>query len=289
MQLRLAMMFGFIAFASGCSGTAIVNALSPSSHYDRMGDLRYAPGARGTIDLYIPKDAAADAPLVVFIYGGGWKDGSKKQYRFVASSLTREGFLVAIPDYRLYPEIVFPTFVEDAAAAIRHIRSHLRTAGHSPSATVLMGHSAGAHIAALLALDRSYLAGTDMPVAALVGLAGPYDFLPLDSGYLEDVFPETLRPASQPVNFVRNDAPPALLLHGAKDAVVRPENSERLARRLRDAGVPVTLRIYEKKDHAGLAAELAPPLDFLGSVLEDVVLFLRSSTVKPQPVTASSP
>ncbi len=219
------------------------------------------------------------APLVVFFYGGGWRDGRKEDYEFVASSLTKAGFVVIIPDYRLFPEVVFPAFVEDGARAVSWALKNAGDYGASPDELFLMGHSAGAHIAALLSTDPHYLAEHGLDSAALrgfVGLSGPYDFLPIESGYLLEVFPEILRGASQPIRFVSADVPPTLLIHGTDDKVVLPANSERLAERLSELGVDVTLKLYKGAGHAEVVAALAPPLDFTGTTLEDVRKFLDS-------------
>lgn len=276
--LRSLCLLAALIVATGCSGTDVINTLSPSSHYDKHADLRFAAGPRGTLDLYSPRDAASDSPLVIFIYGGGWKEGDKADYEFIASSLTKKGYRVALPNYRLFPEVEFPAFVDDTAAAVTFLWEHLDETGGRPRRLFLMGHSAGAHIAALLATDESYLEGSDISVAGFVGLSGPYDFLPIESGYLLDTFPEDRREASQPINFVSPDDPPSLLLHGGDDDVVEPANSRSLHDRLAAAGVPSTLKVYDGKGHAILAAELAPPLGFLGVALEDVVAFLDSYT-----------
>lgn len=265
---------------AGCSGADVLNAVTGSSHYEVTSDVRYGDGDRHLLDVYLPKDRGARVPLVIFFYGAGWKGGSKESFEFVAASLTANGFAVIIPDYRVFPQVRFPAFVEDGAAAVAYAREHADELGVDASQFFLMGHSAGAHIASLIALDPHYLGG-DSSLAGVVGLSGPYDFLPIESGYLLDVFPESSREQSQPINFVTADAPPMLLIHGGDDNVVKPGNSERLAERLREENVPVTLKIYNGQGHARLAAGLAPPLKFIGSTLDDSLAFLRSYSGDP--------
>ncbi|MEL6427975.1 MAG: alpha/beta hydrolase [Planctomycetota bacterium] len=259
-------------------GPALLNLLSSNGVYELERDVRYRAGPRGTLDVYRPARAEGPAPLIVFFYGGGWKDGTKDDYEFVASSFAREGYVVVVPDYRLYPDVVFPAFAEDAAAAVAWVQAEAERLGGDPARLVLMGHSAGAHLAALVALDAELLrgAGGDPDrIAAFVGLAGPYDFLPFDPGSdLEQIFPEGTRAASQPVLRVEGAerVPPTLLIHGTADEVVIPRNTRRLAEALVRRGAPAEVRYMEGVGHVRLAAALAPPLRFVagtrGAVLE---------------------
>jgi len=265
---------------AGCSPLTLLSVVSPSGHYERVADLQYGDDHRQSLDVYTPTASVGDAPLVVYFYGGGWNDGDKAEFEFVASSLTRAGLVVAIPDYRLYPDIVFPTYVEDSAKATAWIMANAHRYGANSDRTYLMGHSAGGQIAALLALDHRYLsrAGADSGgVVGLLGLSGPYDFLPLwEDNYLRKVFPEATREESQAINYVSADAPPTLLIHGGDDDIVEPGNSERLAAKLRSFDVPVTLKNYAGVGHGRIVVALAPPLDFIAATLDDCVAFIKS-------------
>jgi acetyl esterase/lipase len=255
----------------------LLNKTSPDRHYERTADVAYGPDSRHVLDIYRPASPLPSAPLVVFFYGGGWRSGDKNNYEFVASALTEAGITVIIPDYRLFPDVAFPAFVEDAAAAVSWSVRNAGELGVSADAIFLMGHSAGAHIAALLALDRSYLgrdSGTEVAIRAWVGLSGPYDFLPIEWSYLQDVFPEPVREQSQPVNFVTPIAPPALLIHGTDDSTVRIENSLSLLRRLHEEGVAARLERYEDVGHVSVLLALAPTLDFLADTLQDSRRFI---------------
>lgn len=222
----------------------------------------YAPGPRGAIDLYWPQ-AACNPPTVVFFYGGGWEAGERRMYRFLGTALAACGIACAIPDYRLYPEVRFPAFMEDAAAALAWAAAR---PGVAAERLFLMGHSAGAQIATLLALDPRYRRAMAAPTPrGVIGLAGPYDFLPLRSPVLREIFgPEACWPDSQPIRFVTPAAPPMLLAAGAKDRTVLPENTRRLEAALREAGAAVTARIYPGLGHraliGGFASVLAPLL-----------------------------
>ena len=263
---------------TGCSALQIISDTSPSDHYHQSLAISYGRAERNRLDYYEPVDVTENAPLVVFFYGGGWKNGSRQKYEFVASALTKAGFRVVIPDYRLFPHVSFPVFMDDAAAAVAWALNNETNSQAQDAGVYLVGHSAGAQIAALLATDHAYLAKVSVPSSALfglVGLSGPYDFLPIESGYLLDVFPENEREASQPVNYVNAAVPPTLLIHGEDDTLVEPGNSERFAAALRKAGVPVTVKYYEGTGHATVAAAMAPQLDFLADTLDDTITFIK--------------
>lgn len=268
---------------AACSPLTVLNTASPSGHFERTANVPYGELPRQRLDVYTPKSLRASAPLVIFFYGGGWRDGDKTDYEFVASSLTDAGSIVVIADYRLFPDVVFPAFVEDSALATAWALQNAERLGADPDQVFVMGHSAGAHIAALLALDSQYLSAVGIdrqPFAGLIGLSGPYDFLPIESGYLLDVFPEDLRRASQPVNFVSSGAPRTLLIHGNDDTTVRPSNSRSLGEALQSAGVDVTTTFYDDVGHARVVVALAPPLDFLSATLDDSIAFITDTVSK---------
>ena len=278
-----------LALLAGCSPLELLNQTSPDRHYERTANVAYGAESRHVLDIYQPETRLPSAPLVVFFYGGGWRSGDKDNYEFVASALTEAGITVIIPDYRLFPDVTFPAFVEDAAAAVSWSVDNAQELGVSTDAVFLMGHSAGAHIASLVALDRSYLARvseTEVSIRAWVGLSGPYDFLPIEWSYLQDVFPEPIREQSQPVNFVSAAAPPALLIHGTDDTTVRIDNSQSLLGRLHGEGVPARLLSYEDVGHVGVMLALAPPLDFLADTLKDSREFILETLAENSALTA---
>lgn len=270
---------GGLAAVQGC-GTAILNGLSSDAVYRRAEPQAYGPHPRQVLDVYRPRGATGPAPVVLFFYGGGWTEGARRDYEFVASSLAREGYLVVIPDYRLFPEVTFPGFAEDAAAAAAWVQRNVARHGGDPDRIFVMGHSAGAHLGALVVLwpELVEAAGGDPAgFAGFVGLAGPYDFLPLDEGSeLERIFPEEARAASQPVHHVATDRspPPVLLLHGTDDERVWPRNSRRLAARLQERRADVTLKTYDGVGHVRIMAALSAPLSALGDVRRDVIRWM---------------
>ena len=277
---KLVATIALLLSLSACSPLKVLSVLSPSRHYERQLDLPYGDDPRQRLDVYLPVQAPEGAPLVVFFYGGSWTSGAKENYEFVAASLTEAGMIVVIPDYRVFPDVQFPAFVEDGALAVAWSLANLSRYGLDHSSVYLMGHSAGAHIAAMLAMNGDYLAAQDIGVDALngfIGLSGPYDFLPIEGGYLEEVFPIANRATSQPIDFVSPAAPPTLLIHGTGDTTVSISNSRRLAAALREHAVDVTLKTYEDAGHVRVVLGLAGPLEFVSSTLEDSRAFILAT------------
>lgn len=255
-------LVALVALLPGCSLVETFNALIPTSGFKRTRDVSYGELPRRKLDIYQPAtESTQPRPVVVFFYGGSWDSGKKEEYLFVAEALTSIGVVAVLPDYRLYPEVKFPDFLDDAAAAVTWTRQHIARHGGDPQRIFVMGHSAGAHIAAMLTYDPQWLrkaGGDPAQLAGFIGLAGPYDFLPLKSERLKIIFgPEDTRPRSQPINFVTGGAPPALLLHGDADTIVGPHNSANLARRIAERGGRAELLRYPELDHRAIVVNLS--------------------------------
>jgi acetyl esterase/lipase len=190
--------------------------------------------------------------------------------------------VTVIPDYRLVPEVRFPAFIEDCAAAVRWAADHAAEHGGDASRIVLVGHSAGAYNAMMLALDAHYLrdAGVDAArVRGVVGISGPYDFLPFDVDASRNAFGQAPDAAlTQPVHFARADAPPVLLLWGEADTTVGPRNLRGLDAALRAAGGRVETKTYPGVNHVGIMLALSRPLRGRAPTLGDVTEFARRVT-----------
>ncbi|WP_408647821.1 alpha/beta hydrolase [Xenophilus arseniciresistens] len=271
-----------LALLGGCSGTGALNTLSAhGSAYTLQTDVPYGPLPRQKLDIYTPTAAAPARgwPMVVFLYGGTWRSGERGDYRFVGAALATKGMQVLVADYRLYPEVRYPDFVADSAKAVAYGLSQARRLGADPGRVFLMGHSAGAYNAAMVALDARWLRAEGQRPQALagwIGLAGPYDFYPTENPDVQPVFfhPD-YPPRSQPIGFAPADAPPTFLGAASDDPLVSPErNAQAMAQRLRAAGVPVTLRLYPRASHVTLIGALAWPLRWAGPVLDDVRAFV---------------
>jgi acetyl esterase/lipase len=235
-------------------------------------DQAFRPGARGMLDVYQPEGASA-APVVLFFYGGSWQMGSRGLYEFVGKTLARRGIVTMVADYRLYPEVRFPVFLEDGAAATAWAKANAARFGGDPRRLFLMGHSAGAHTAAMLAFDPQWLGSIGLDpkrdLAGMVGLSGPYDFGTLTRKDLIDVFGGPNRAETHPINFVTPGAPPAFLGTGTSDKTVSDGNTSRLASRMRQNGVEVREAVYPG-GHFRIILSFLRPLSFLGTVADDV-------------------
>ncbi len=281
------LLVGLGGLLSACASGAIgaLNLLEPKGTITITRDLAYAPGPRHGVDVYAPKQPRPSAPVVVFLYGGGWDSGDRAMYTFVGSALASHGYVAMIPDYRVYPAVRYPDFLVDSAAAVRWARDHAAAYGGDPHTLFLMGHSAGAYNAAMLTLDKRWLAAVGMApndLKGTVGIAGPYDFLPLTSNELKDIFgPEDQRPATQPINYVATGAPPMLLLHDIGDTTVYLKNTQNLAARLAAKGDAVETRYYTGLDHARILGAIATPLRFMAPVFRDVTAFIDARAAAP--------
>jgi acetyl esterase/lipase len=270
--------FAMLSALTACSPVAVLNALAPKAGVTETRDVRYAAGERHQLDIYAP-EGERSAPVIVFIYAGGWKDGNKGDYRFVAATLASRGFLTVVPDYRLFPSVRFPAFLRDNAAAVAWTKGNISRYGGDPGRIFLMGHSAGAYNVAMLTLDKQWLGAdgldADRDIAGTIGLAGPYDFLPLHDPELEDIFaPAGDLRLSQPISFARGDAAPMLLAAGTVDQTVLPRNTEHLAEAIRRDGGQVEERIYPGVDHTKIIGAMAGVLRWLAPSLADVIGFV---------------
>ena len=282
MTRRIGLVAAIGAWLSGCSGAGVLNAFAGGSYEAREG-VAYGTDPRQRLDVYRPPatpSGSAPPPIVVFFYGGSWSRGERADYRFVGEALASAGAIVVIPDYRLSPQFRYPEFVRDSAAAVKWAFDHATEIGGSARNVVVMGHSAGGYNAAMVVLDRRWLddaglARENRP-AAFIGLAGPYDFLPIIDRATQVAFswPATA-PDSQPIAHVSAQAPRTLLLAAIKDDLVNPQRSTvGLGERLNAAGVPTEVKLYPRVSHVTLLAAIAQPLRWLAPVREDILEFL---------------
>ncbi|MDH5538499.1 MAG: alpha/beta hydrolase [Rhizobacter sp.] len=269
------------ALLFGAAPVATLNAIASVDGPGPVRSVAYGPLARQQLDVYRPGGIAPAAgwPAVVFFSGGSWNRGERADCRFVGAALASRGLLTLVADYRLYPEVRYPGFLHDCALATSYGLRHAAALGGDPRRVFLMGHSAGAYNAAMIALDPRWLAARgrrNLELAGWIGLAGPYDFLPMRNLEAQPVFFHPDYPAgSQPIEHATAGTPRALLVAASADILVDPQrNSVGLAARLRAAGVPVQLQLHERVDHVTLLAAIAAPLRWLAPVLDGVVSFI---------------
>jgi acetyl esterase/lipase len=252
-----------------------VSAPSCIGFYERHAGIPYGDLPRQSLDVYVPSGGASGRPTVVFWHGGSWQWGSKEQYRFVGAALANSGYVAILPNYRLFPAVRFPQFIDDGALAVRWARKHAREFGGDPDAIFLMGHSAGGHLAAILALDERYLGkvgGSAEWIRGWIALSAPYEWKWTLPG-THVIFGGRPIEEWRPIAHVSNRAPPALLIQGLEDPKLHPRETVHMSEALRSAGVPVVCRIYGGGHMAPVLA-LSPLLRFEARTLADVREFV---------------
>ncbi|CAN5637684.1 alpha/beta hydrolase [soil metagenome] len=283
--LHLLLLMALVGLLAGCSPRRAVESLLLRGHFVRSVDIPYGDGPRQRLDVYRPRSAEGLAPVVVFLYGGRWQTGSKDDYRLLGDALTKRGLVAVIPDYRLYPDVIFPAWVEDAVEAVAWARENATRFGGDPEQIFVVGHSAGAHTAALLNLDGRYLAAAGVrsdDIAGYVSIAGPVGTVWTDPDVQALMGPPEDWPATYPATHVHGQARPLLLLHGGGDTTVGPGNSERLGARIREQGGCAPVVIYPGVGHVEIIVALSLPRFRGASVMNDLVQFIRSAPPCPK-------
>jgi acetyl esterase/lipase len=279
-------MLALVATMAARNPIALLNQVTPSFSYELDANIAYGDLDRQTLDVYQPTSSRETlSPVVVFFYGGAWRSGQRHQYRFVGHALARAGYTVVIPDYRLAPKVAFPAFLEDGAKALRWIQDHIAEHGGDPHRIFLMGHSAGAYNAMMLALNRRYTAAERVDggsIRGVVGIAGLYNF-GLDDPYLQQVFGAATDPRdTQPISFAQFGGPPVLLVTGDADETADPQNSRSLAQALEAANSPVTLLEVPGLKHRAILLQLSPLWSPGGKVRDQVIRFLDEQSAVTQ-------
>ncbi len=286
--IKLSLLFIVLPLAAlsllaACAPSATLNALTPRGTDSVTNAVAYGALPRQKLDIYKPAQAAPAGgyPVVVFFYGGSWNSGERANYAFVGEALASRGVLTLVADYRVYPEVRYPDFLTDSAMALSHGLKQAAAFGGNPKRVFVMGHSAGAYNAAMLALDARWLkAAGHAPaeVAGFIGLAGPYDFLPMTNVKTQPVFFHPNYPVgSQPGEYVSASSPRSFVGAAKRDSLVDPHrNSVAMAAQLQAAGVTTTLKLYDRVNHVTLAAAFSAPLRWLAPVLADVVEFIEA-------------
>jgi acetyl esterase/lipase len=278
----LAAIAALAAFAVW-SPAFLLNLVARGADVTVERDIAFGDGERLKLDIYKPAEASGPLPVVVFFYGGSWQRGDKASYRFVGSALARAGIVAVVPNYRLYPPVRYPDFLRDSALVVRWTKDNAGRFGGDAGKVFLAGHSAGAYNAVSLATDRRWLGGVKLDprsdIAGVIGIAGPYDFLPLTDEYLKIIFgPEGERPKTQPINYVDGGEPPLLLMRPQNDRVVDPGNSSRLAQRVNEKGGNAAVVTYDRVGHLSILGAFSPLLSFLAPARNDLVAFVRAKS-----------
>lgn len=273
------------ALLAGCQAALFsgLNASSSKAGVVVTHDVVFDAEHHLALDVFQPKNAT-DAPVVVFFFGGSWKSGKRQWYAWVGEALAKRGLVVVIPDYRLWPQVKMKGFMQDGAHAVAWAHAHAGEYGGNPQQLFVMGHSAGAQIGALLATDARWLNAVGMQprqLSGFIGLAGPYDFLPLTDKDYVDMFGSTHEQQlqSQPVHFVDGDEPPMLLMQGTADKVVAPKNTASMARALRAKDEPVEVKMFPDIGHLAILFSMSRPFRGKAPVIDDAVDFIHQRVV----------
>lgn len=271
--LKLTVLAVIPVLAAACSPVGFLNVITPSSSFSLAKNIPYGELDRQKLDIYEANNAKPDSPVIVFLHGGSWKDGSKDIYKFLGDGLAREGYNVVVPNYRLYPEAIFPGFIEDAALATAYAAK--RYPGRSLS---LIGHSAGGHMVTLLGTAPQYLeaAGVNMceRVSSVVGLAAPTGVSPLTDEPFISIFPERFGGKDAPLNNVDSPSPAMFLMNGGKDDTVGPLNSEKLAAAINARGGKAVYKYYPKLTHTDPVKVMSKYFDGDSTLKADILSFV---------------
>lgn len=296
--LVLIVTIGFAAFQHALKSNAVA-VLNSGDKLLNGGDraimlvasAKFGPDSAQKLEMFVPDGAIGPLPVVLFIHGGSWANGDPHDYRFIARTLCAKGYAVVLAGYRLYPQVRYPGMLEDGAAALRWVHDNAGKYQGDPARIALMGHSAGAYNAAMLTLDPQWLAMVgldDEVIRGTVALAGPYDFFPFDTDATINSFGQAPDPAlTQPINFVRRDAPPLLLMTGDADTRVKPRNSIALAQRITQTGEPNTPILLEGVSHEAIIMQFAQPFSRDTRALDAVLPFLAKVTAIKSPAPSS--
>lgn len=281
--VRALLLLALLLAPAGCGRLGFFNAVIPKDSGSRLAarDVSYGSDPRQTLDVYVPAGAPSQRRgVLVFLYGGSWSSGSRRDYAFAGRAFAAQGFVTVVPDYRLVPEIRYPGFVEDSAKAVAWAYRHAeKFGGDSTAGLFLVGHSAGAYNAVMVAAAPEFLGAEGLSpgiIRAVAGLSGPYEFVPLAQVETRDAFMGVANLSrTQPIGRLRRGShvPPMLLVHGEADDFVRPSNSKNLAAALRRTGHEAALKLYPGVGHRGTLLSLAKPLRGQAPVLDDVVEF----------------
>ncbi|ORU90688.1 MAG: hypothetical protein A6F71_06950 [Cycloclasticus sp. symbiont of Poecilosclerida sp. M] len=282
----------FLLLLTGCSSLDLLNAVTPDGNSKLQTNISYGSQRRQTLDIHVPSTLRESTPVIIFIYGGRWQSGTKEEYQFVGQALAKRGIMTVVPDYRLFPEVEFPEFISDTAKVTQWTLNNIEQYGGDPSQVHLMGHSAGAHIVAMLATNKTYLtehAASLEQIKGVIGLSGGYDFKITDPD-IKQVFRKAKDyPSTQPISFVDGSEPPLLLLHGKKDVTLSPTNSLNLATKVNELGGHAEYIIYDDMAHVGILLSLANnPMMYFPPLLDDIEKFVFCGTSRIKTVSNCS-
>ena len=247
-------------------------------------DIRYREGddPRHLLDIYAPP-GADDLPVALYFYGGGWRSGDKRLFEHLGRALALRGIVLVAVNYRLTPAVRNPAHADDCAAAVAWTRANIARHGGDPSAIFLIGHSAGAHLAALITLDTRFLAGAGVPpeiIRGTVMISGVSDLrvhaettVFTSREYIEEAFgrEESELAAASPVTHLRSGLPPFLVIVAENDPPGLREQGKRFSELLREAGGEVLYISVKGRDHFSIVRRFGPSDDPTAGAIADFI------------------
>ncbi len=278
-RLKALIAAGVNALLSVFSPFGVINLLVPKTGFTVRRGMAYGTDPRHRLDVYVPDGLAAPAPVLLFFYGGGWQGGKRTDYLAFGQAFTSAGLVVAVADYRLYPQVKYPGFVEDAAGAVAWLHAHVADHGGDPRRIFVSGHSAGAYNAVMLASEPKFIeakGGRLDWIRGAIGVAGPYNFLPMSDPIYVDMFHGTNNTDCMPVYHVDAKRPPMLLVTGSDDHTVGVCNTNDMTGKLKSVGSEVTRIEYRGIGHIGVILSLVPGFRRITSLRQDMIDFIRA-------------
>ncbi len=283
MKLRISLFFisviALLLLFAACTPVKFLNTITPSGSYKFAKDVAYMDGERQKLDIYQPKDPKPGTPVIIFVHGGSWDTGSKSIYKFVGEAFASQGYTTVIPNYRLYPDVVYPEFVNDTAAAIAYTAKRYPERG-----LIVIGHSAGAYNAMMVTVEPKYLQAQGVEVcqtiAGTVGLAGPYGAFPLKAERLLIIFPDRHTAEDAPVNLIKGPTPPIFMAIGDKDTTVSELHSTELQKLIGARGGSADYKMYPGLNHTDVVKVLSRYFDDDSELKGDILSFIEANSEK---------
>lgn len=264
-----------------CSPLKLLNATVSNDGYTSTLNQTYGEQLRQQLNIHVPNTVKNNTDVVIFYYGGRWQSGNKEDYTFIADAFTSKELITVIPDYRIYPDVDWREFINDGAMAYQWVYDNIARFGGNPERIFIMGHSAGAHIAAMVTTRQSLIGNAGKHPCGFIGLAGPYDFLPIRDADIKRVFSSANDlQETQPITFVSKDNPDMLLLHGLDDTTVKPGNSTRMVARVKQVGGRAQAKLYPGVDHTDILISLASTFRGYSPALADSIGFMQKTQCK---------
>lgn len=284
-MIKLAYAICFLLLIGGLAyqfaALKVFNFLVPQDQNSVLlaSSVSYGSDPEQVLYVFGPKQPKPNLPVLIFVHGGSWQEGNAADYGFIGRAFAAENFVTFVVNYRKDPKHPYPAFVQDVATSLNWVQNNAAQFGGDAQKIFLVGHSAGAYDIALAVLDKRFLDAAVVKaesIKAVATLAGPFDFLPLDSKITKQVFGKVSDlQSTQPINFVRKDAPPFLILHGLDDETVYPKNARSLFKHLTEAGASAKLIEYPSVTHVGILLDITKPFRSKAPVLSDVLKFFK--------------